>query len=249
MSFLTEIIKKQPILYRIARASKHRLMGKPEAELDLLPILVDPNRIAVDIGAHSGLYSEALSKIATHVIAVEAIPPLAQNLQRLLPHVEVINAAISDKDGEITLAMPEGHLGLASVAHANFAGSARVNKINVPARSLDSILQSRSDAVGFIKIDVEGHELAVLEGARKTIASHRPVMLIEAEERHQLGTVKALFNYFSDLNYSGFFLDGILRSLESFDSSTHQNISDADIPLLDTGQYTGRYCNNFVFIP
>lgn len=249
MSKLKPLLMSQPKLFLLARSIKHRINGMPELELKLLPALVDPKRIAVDIGAHRGLYSEALSKIATHVVAIEAIPELAEGLRHLLPNIEVVHAAASDQIGRVTLSIPEGKPGLSSVAHTDFNEGGAVRKVEVDAITVDGLFANRQDAIGFIKIDVEGHELAVLRGADSVIKKHRPILLIEAEERHRAGTVTALFAYFKELGYSGFFLDGVLRALDGFDPSIHQSLAGVDLTTLDRGEYRGRYANNFIFIP
>ena len=251
MHMLKSLLKSQPKLFLLARSIKQRIQGlpEPEPELHLLPMLVDPTRVAVDVGANNGLYSVVLGNIATHVVAIEAIPELANGLRRLLPNIEVIHAAASDQPGRITLAIPEGMLGLSSVAHTDFNEGRAVRKVDVNAVTLDGVFENRADSIGFIKIDVEGHELAVLQGASRVIKEHRPVLLIEAEERHCAGTVSALFDYFSKLGYSGFFMDGVLRGLAGFDPTIHQSLKGVDLAGLDRGEYSGRYVNNFIFIP
>lgn len=249
MSMIKSMLKSQPKLFLLARSMKHRLLGLPETELLLLPALVDRKRIAIDVGAHNGLYSEALSKLASHVVAIEAIPELAQGLAYLLPTVEVIHAAASDREGRITLSIPDGKPGLSSVAHTGFSELDTVRKVEVDAITLDGLFAGRDDKIGFIKVDVEGHELAVLKGARTIIEKHRPILLIEAEERHCAGTVASLFEYFKSINYSGFFYDGALSSLENFDPAFHQSLEGVDLVELDHGNFKGRYVNNFVFIP
>lgn len=246
---LKKVIKRYPKLFFFARLLKQKWFGKSELELDILPLLVDRQRTAVDVGAHSGLYSQALLKLTPHVVAIEAIPELAAGLRRLLPSLEVINAAASDTAGRITLAIPEGQPGLSSVAHLQFNGATAIQKIDVDAITLDSLFADRQDAIGFIKIDVEGHELAVLNGASNVIQKHRPILLIEAEERHSPGTVAALLTFFENRKYQGFFIDGILKSLSEFAPSVHQSLADIDIGALDRGEHRGLYVNNFIFLP
>jgi FkbM family methyltransferase len=249
MSTFKNLIKRNPQLFFFARSLKQKWHGKSEAELDILPLLVDRQRTAVDVGAHSGLYSQALLTLAPHVVAIEAIPELASGLRRLLPNLEVIHAAASDTTGRIILAIPEGRPGLSSVAHSQFNDATNIRKVDVEAITLDSLFADRQDAVGFIKIDVEGHELAVLNGASEVIQKHRPILLIEAEERHSPGTVAALFSFFEKRNYSGFFMDGILKSLSEFSPADHQSLTNVDLGALDRGEHRGRYVNNFIFIP
>lgn len=249
MPNLTALARRNRHIFLIARRLKHFFRGMPEPELNLLHWIVDSNRAAIDIGAHSGLYSQQLARLATHVVAVEAIPELAANLRRLLPGIEVIHAAASDRSGMISLAIPEGKPGLSSVAHQDFDRSLPIRTVDVECITIDELLAKRDDKIGFIKIDVEGHELAVLEGAKNTIAKHRPALLIEAEERHRRGTVRAIFEFFEGQGYEGFYLDGHLRALSSFDPAIHQSLDNVDIGELDRGSYIGKYINNFIFIP
>jgi hypothetical protein len=73
----------------------------------------------------------------------------------------------------------------------------------VPALRLDDYALDR---VGFIKIDVEGHELAVLKGAEATIRGSMPSLLVEIEERHSLCGIQNVTAFLTGLRYEGFFV-------------------------------------------
>ena len=93
--------------------------------------------------------------------------------------------AVSDRDREVTLWVPTGEktrlLNSSTIAIDNPSRDASWDAVKVPARRLDSIVDSE---VGFIKIDVEGHEAAVLTGANRLIHKSRPNLVIEIEQRH-----------------------------------------------------------------
>ena len=97
--------------------------------------------------------------------------------------------------------------------------------------------------VGFIKIDVEGHELAVIQGARRLLERDRPTLLVEIEQRHAGRGVRESCDAIRRLGYAGFFIDwGWLRPLAEFRPEIHQRL-DAD------GEATSAYVNNFLFFP
>ncbi len=103
--------------------------------------------------------------------------------------------------------------------------------------------------VGFIKVDVEGHELDVLRGAEATLRRDRPALLVESEERHRPGAVAAVHGFLGSLGYHGFMVDdGRLVSLGGFDPSRDQNVPNDRLMDLNAGHYEGRYVNNFFFV-
>lgn len=138
----------------------------------------------VDIGANLGYYTCLALQNNKPVIAFE---PQQQNLQCLLQNlianhweenIEVYPVALSDKPGLLTL---YGASGPSASLVKNWAGySPRYKKI-VPVTTLDAILGSRFRSQQlFIKIDVEGAEFGVLQGALQSIArSNRPIWLLE----------------------------------------------------------------------
>jgi FkbM family methyltransferase len=190
-----------------------------------------------------------LLRLTPHVLAVEAIPELAEALARLLPRATILNIAASSAAGHTTLTIPQGAPGLSSLRDGHFDADRPVKKLTVETRTIDQIVASFGRPVGFIKIDVEGHELEVLKGAEETLATHRPTLLIEAEERHSPGAVGSIMTKLAKLGYAGFFLDrGILRSVASFDLAVHQRFDSADTLALDKGRADFDYVNNFVFI-
>lgn len=158
----------------------------------------------------------------------------------------VINAAVSDQPGELTLYVPERTPGLATVeqAHpdASKTGVGPVATIKVKAVRLDD---SVFEDVSFMKIDVEGHEEAVLKGGERTIERNRPFMVIESENRHNPGAVGRVFRFLSSRDYRCFFLkdDGLLP-WSAFDETR-----DQDPRALEDVSGAAAYINNFVFIP
>jgi FkbM family methyltransferase len=225
-----------------------------EIECDLLPIFVDPGREAIDVGAHIGRYSARLSQIVPHVFAFEAHPRLAYVLKHSLPQtVTVKHAAVSHNSGLVQLNIPiiDGRqsdgLGSLESAADSVIHATVCKKIEVPAITLDELA---SHDIGFVKIDVEGHELNVLYGAQTLIERQRPTILVEAEERHNPGIIKKLFSFFSERQYVGIFFNGHkvcyaenftpeLQNEEIFKRMHNQGIPRKRIP----------YINNFLFVP
>lgn len=247
MGILSGLLERNPALFRAARGFRYRVKGLPEPEMRLLPWLVDPERTALDIGAHRGAYVSELLKLCADIVAVEPIPVLADFTQRLYPKVRVVRAVASDLEGELELRIPDIAWGLASAAPENRLSNLPGKTIKVPATTIDRLATA---PVGFIKIDVEGHELSVLRGGFATLERDRPVLLIEAEERHHPDAVASIRALLEPLGYQGLFLDeGRLVSIRNFDVARDQGFTEADeAALLRDSKIGRRYINNFIFI-
>ena len=137
-------------------------------ELNFLKHLADPAAVALDVGANLGLYTYFLARISRHVYAFEPNPgPLRALLRVADSNVTVSPVALSDRSGEAELSIPRGRKGWTNNGAAlerHFPG--RMMTVRVPCRRIDDLGIA---GIGFIKIDVEGHELAVLQGARETL--------------------------------------------------------------------------------
>ena len=230
------------------KAVRHliRLNTPYEPELDLLPELVDPLREAIDVGANLGIFTERLTPIAMHVLAIEAHPRLARVLKRTFgTSASVYQAAVSDRRGDVLLQVPVVDGGPAeglSSLNVSPCGS-EFRSITISAMMLDDFADRN---VGFVKIDVEGHEQHVLDGAHVLIQRQRPVFLIEAEERHRPGSLTTITRFFTSRNYEGIFVYG--REVLSIRDFKPEMQDPSKIP--DRAQrHEGLYANNFIFIP
>lgn len=133
----------------------------------------------VDVGASTGWFAIPFAKRGKKVIAFECN---ARSVQRLkdncaLNGVEIIlhEAAASDRDGSITFSH-NPRLPLTSGGSVEHVAANRAREV-VPCVQLDSVID---EPVGFIKIDVEGHERAVLTGAERLVEEWRPALMLEA---------------------------------------------------------------------
>jgi FkbM family methyltransferase len=235
---------------------KWRMLHRPrsaERELTFLDKILDcgaPGRhgVSVDVGANWGLYTRELARLSRQVHAFEPSHQMAEFLRRTAPaNVAVHEIALSDHGGEAELVIPrigeELVHSLASIEpHATADDYASEH---VAVQRLDSIVR---EDVCFVKIDVEGHELHVLDGACGLLDRCRPIFLVEAEERHRTGATQSIFRFFHDRGYDGFFIkDDDILGVDDFDAPAMQ---DPDALLPDGGRRDGCcYINNFFYFP
>ena len=140
---------------------------------------------ALDVGAHVGAVSVYLARKFTQVVALEAVPTTFEFLRRNtadLGNVTILNIAAGPAEGEVYLSHYPRHGQLSHVTPDwEVPKTRRVGPI--PVRPIDSM---ELPGLSFIKIDVEGYELPVLEGAQRTIEQHRPLVLVEQNGNEEL---------------------------------------------------------------
>lgn len=187
--------------------------AKPELACmrDLLTPIDRPQMI--DIGANVGHHTLFASTIAGHVHAFEPYPPLAGKIREKIringiTNIDVHEVGLGEKQEKVTY-YPSytSNTGIGSFAHRN--GIVRPEdevELNL-ARGDDYFTEHGITTPHFIKIDVEGMEISVLKGLRKTLYSSRPMCLVEWNRQEQdtlLENGKAIFPpgyYFYTLNY------------------------------------------------
>jgi FkbM family methyltransferase len=164
---------------------------------------------------------------------------------RFKTRVRLYPIGLSDRSGVARLRVPviSGQLatGLATIAPENRLDEMATEIVDVVMERLNEF---NIEAPAFIKIDVEGHEGAVLRGGLEMIEQWKPNLLIEAEERHRPQAVAGVLNILGPLNYEGFFLqDGAARPIQEFDPDVHQNSA----AITGGHKQVGSYFNNFIF--
>lgn len=241
-----------PLLNAIPRSLKIHVQAmqawhRGEPELHLLPTLCDARAGAIDVGANRGVYTYFFQRYSRKVWAIEANPVYAAMVRDTFgKKVVVIEAAASNCAGRITLWIPKDKItqGMATVEESNLISLDNYVSVEVPCITIDSLVDEK---IGIIKIDVEGHELAVLEGARALLVRDTPTLLVEVEDRHRADAVSSVCAFLQGLDYEGLFLlDGRLQPVDRFDSATYQNSDN----LVRDRRVRSRapYINNLIFI-
>jgi FkbM family methyltransferase len=224
-----------------------------EIELHLVEFLCDRRRDAIDVGAHEGCYVYWLRRHARHVIAFEPLPMLAEAIvNKFGASITVRNLALSREAGKAILRIPQvdGILiqGCASLSPTVNADLPTHRDLEVRTAALDEIYQGD---VGFMKIDVEGFEDSVLDGAVKTIDRCRPNLLIEIDERMSAGGIARVSRWLNRFDYQGFYLrPRRLAPIETFDIETMQrpqNVASLTAELSERERFP-IYINNFLFL-
>ena len=251
MAIAPHIRRCCPRLWFFFKSLRYRYW-KGEKEIHVLRQIVPPGRLAIDVGSSIGLYSKELARLVPRVVAFEADPNVAALARQVAPrNVEVVDAALSAANGSATLRIPLNARGRPIGDRATIeppgAGEAdRFTIIEVATRRLDDC--GYADC-GFIKIDAEAHEEAVLDGASRLIETCRPVLMIELDDGLNAGTVDRVTRRLSQISYDGYFLSrGELRPMSEFDVARHQN-AEAYMALPPRARRNAEYINNFIFMP
>jgi FkbM family methyltransferase len=232
------------------RAVKGRFRDQ-KCEVRALVSLLAPTDVAVDIGCNKGSYLYWLSRAVPsgRVVAFEPQPLLATYLKQVcsaigLGNVRIEASGVSDKCGRLTLYIPGESDSPAASFEQVVANNEPCRVVEVPVVTLDDYFDGCAERIGAVKIDVEGHELAVLRGAEGILSRHKPVVVLECETRHLTNaTVLDVVRYVEDLGYEGTFIQrGKLRPVSEFDPEVHQNSEG------ERFWDSKDYCNNFVFV-
>ena len=236
------------------RAFRYRYR-KDKAEIAFLLNHIKKGQICVDIGAHKGGYLYWLQKAVGEtgkVYAFEPQPILYEYLQKVKEKMaweraEINKYAISSEKGNFDLFIPQH--GSKTSPGATLIGEKMskdmpFERVKVETLSLDSFFSDKKALPDLLKIDVEGNELKVFEGASNILTKKQPTLLFECEQRH-LGKIgiEQVFSFLEKFGYVGYFFSPKdLKPISAFSVSIHQKQG--------VGKFweAKDYCNNFVFV-
>jgi FkbM family methyltransferase len=223
-------------LGRNAMATTTEMLWRRRRDRDLALVVADHfatgGATVVDVGASWGLFTYHLARRvgkSGRVYSFEPHPanaPMLRKLATARPHVHFSPSAVSDGAGRAQLLVPRQQTravtAQASLSHGFDGQGVDVEAIDVPTVRLDDEI---GEAVGvdFVKIDVEGHEMAVLRGGSSMFGRHRPSILIEIEQRHLSVPIKEVFRQLEDLGYHVFYVtETALRPIADFETERDQ---------------------------
>lgn len=177
-----------------------------EPEDAILDKLVVPGHWVIDIGANIGHYTKRFSDLVGlggRVIAIEPVPATFSLLSRNVScfrhsNVTLLNFAASDSCGEVNFHVPRLGSGLKNYYMARIVESA--GELRILALPIDSLRISHP--ISLIKIDVEGHELAVLTGMSELIRRDHPVLIVETHSEEVINLLEGLGYSWSRLERS-----------------------------------------------
>ncbi|QGK71954.1 FkbM family methyltransferase [Allosaccharopolyspora coralli] len=177
-----------------------------EPEVLGLRRFVRPGDVCFDIGAAYGMYSYSLADLVGPTGVVHSFEPQFKSHFLLragknvagAQHMTVDRAGVGREQGTFDILLPvkfglpiHGHAHLADGVTTQHGKSVKSGKfcwtrtIAVPVTTVDKVCADRGiERVDFMKIDVEGFEPSVVQGASSTIERDRPTLLLEIEDRH-----------------------------------------------------------------
>lgn len=191
------------------------------AELAMSKI-INNSMNCIDIGAHLGSVLNLISELSPDGkhIAIEPIPYKYEWLKRKFPNVKIFQVALSDTDGEVDFYLQPTRSGYSGLRLHGFNNADReVKVLKVNCVRLDDIVPADLP-IGFIKIDVEGGELAALKGAETILNSYHPTILFECAQSgltaHNVSQSE-VYEFFRAHNYSLFLIKDWLSNKEALD--------------------------------
>jgi FkbM family methyltransferase len=202
-------------------------------EFAFLDRVLHPGMIFIDVGANDGYYTLfAARRVGStgRVVAVEPSSRERVNLKRnitrnRLDNVTVVSAALASACGVADLCLAQGvhagHNTLGKFAHDGVQAD-RLQRVDVA--TLDKVTADlQLEGIDFIKIDVEGAEASVIDGAHHVLSKMRPMILLEINDkalRAQSTSAEALLSTLrGDFNYDILVFSGTTGAIERLEGS------------------------------
>lgn len=206
-----------------------KFSDKDEPDIEIIKSIVRQGDRVIDLGANIGWYTKILSSLVGDEGMVYCIEPIPTSFELLthcikklkLKNVDPLNFAVSDREGYAAMEVPLYENGGENYYQAQIIMRNGKNEVNdkrtpllkqykIALKSVDKLFSELPGKIAFIKCDVEGHELAVIRGAKEVIKTSRPAWFIEVsgnpDDEHS--DAYKLFNILQKQGYSACWFDG-----------------------------------------
>jgi FkbM family methyltransferase len=207
---------------------KGSIPDEDEQIVELVLKLARPGGVVLDLGAHLGAISLSVAAAKYQVIAVEASSENAASLEasvsrNRLDQMQVVWAAVSDHSGTLEF-LEEGPFG--HVAASELTGDNRLASTKVPAVTIDELLSEKGvERVDFIKMDVEGSEVAAVRGMKRLLSRADAPPIVYESNGYALGLfgtdTRHLRRSLEKFGYRNYHINGrVLRPVRANDIQT-----------------------------
>jgi FkbM family methyltransferase len=243
---LKVLISRSPRAYRWSRITLNLarfLRGRPH-EIDFEYLRWHPVRgLLLDVGANNGMSALSLRLVdrTSSILSIEPSELIARDLgiiARLIPNFEYRVIAAGSREGEFLLYTPcYGGLPITGEASLHPPRPGQIDWIRRQVRRFDpskfAVLEQRVRTVpldslalrpAFIKIDVEGAELEVLRGLRRTLAECRPLILIETSDEFE-----HVRKFLAERAYEPFVYSPVRRDLVRYDERFAEDLNAMNV--------------------
>jgi len=184
-------------------------------EKKFIRLIKDEINLSLDIGANVGNYTKLiLQETSSKVISFEPLPDAYRELEDLKKEfrerLEIFNIAISNENKKQELYFGNKKSEKASLMKnlekLSFVKETNINKISVEVKKLDDLKDIlNNEIIDFIKIDTEGYEFEVLDGAKNLLKEHQPKFIQIEFNWHQLLKGQTLYKLSSMIDFSDIF--------------------------------------------
>jgi FkbM family methyltransferase len=179
---------RQEISYHLNQARWY------EKEMNVYRSLIAPGQTAVDVGANIGFVTTMLARIvgpSGRILSFEPSPTVFPRLQKTIKANGLANVTALNLGCGASPSIERLHEMSGSSGNASILGDSEVStKIRV--ERLDDIPEVWESAVSLLKIDAEGYEPKVLEGAHRVLEEHRPIIYLEMGGDYVSSTVRTV---------------------------------------------------------
>ncbi len=194
-----------------------------DSDADLKPIqhLIRPGDTVLDLGANMGYFTKFFSDLVGSTGSVHSVEPIPSTTRILkyvvkklrLTNVRVLNVAVSDTAGSVTMEIPLFDSGEENIFEAKIVDGTPhqgFEKVTVASGALDVLFHDILPAIRFVKCDIEGHENTALRGAQRLLNEVKPAWMMEVWGNPAEPNSKAAqtFATFAKAGYTAFWFDG-----------------------------------------